>query len=442
MSDIETIGISLVLENGVAEGMRRMERDVTLLGRKTTLHAATMQRLADTHLRSYQTSSRHHATPAWQSSFAPEQRAKQAAIAHHPIANTPAMPQAAAALDTTNPSSAANVVRGRARSPREAPPQPSQPPNRPITPQYTRAAMPEPGDYSPAWAKTPTLQRGNEDRKSSTVAETVKPVAHAPAYPVRPQQANDTDRTAGKDERETDQRRDTARKPERPQITVALGGPALSATPDARAPVAIPLPPPAGPTTIISAAASPAAPPAQALANDRARRPPKSPMPEITPTEVSLISDARPAPPAALPALSPAAPERFLPIKASTPPVDYASLALPPGQLAYRDFTAVSLPPALPAPKPAPLAGDAARYESQALQTAALEPPPPGAPPSLPQTPASEPTTSIIQGELLIDGALMGNWLARTLAHQAARPPTGARRFNARVSPTWPGMPL
>jgi hypothetical protein len=49
---------------------------------------------------------------------------------------------------------------------------------------------------------------------------------------------------------------------------------------------------------------------------------------------------------------------------------------------------------------------------------------------------------ALLQGDLLIDGAQIGRWLAGSMAREAARPPSAARRFNSRMMPTWPGMSL
>jgi hypothetical protein len=49
---------------------------------------------------------------------------------------------------------------------------------------------------------------------------------------------------------------------------------------------------------------------------------------------------------------------------------------------------------------------------------------------------------TVIQGDLLIDGAQIGRWLGETMAREAARPPAAARRFNSRMMPAWPGMSL
>ena len=50
MTEIETIGISLVLDNGVAEGMRRLHRDLAMFDRAVGQRAADLQRLAQRHL--------------------------------------------------------------------------------------------------------------------------------------------------------------------------------------------------------------------------------------------------------------------------------------------------------------------------------------------------------------------------------------------------------
>lgn len=50
MSEIESVGISLVLDNGVSEGLRRLQHDLAIFDRATALRASTMERLAAAHL--------------------------------------------------------------------------------------------------------------------------------------------------------------------------------------------------------------------------------------------------------------------------------------------------------------------------------------------------------------------------------------------------------
>ena len=53
MSEIESIGIALVLDNGVAEGLRRISRDMAVFNHQTELTAARMSRIAQLHLGAY-----------------------------------------------------------------------------------------------------------------------------------------------------------------------------------------------------------------------------------------------------------------------------------------------------------------------------------------------------------------------------------------------------
>ncbi|MCB8874770.1 hypothetical protein [Acidisoma silvae] len=71
----------------------------------------------------------------------------------------------------------------------------------------------------------------------------------------------------------------------------------------------------------------------------------------------------------------------------------------------------------------------------------AITPPPPHPPEHTRPPPEPEaPQTASLQGDLVIDGAQMGRWLADAMGRQAARPPTSARRFNSRMAPIWPGL--
>jgi hypothetical protein len=51
--ELESIGISLVLDDEVAEGIRRMSREIALFSRQTEFTAAQMSRVARQHLGAY-----------------------------------------------------------------------------------------------------------------------------------------------------------------------------------------------------------------------------------------------------------------------------------------------------------------------------------------------------------------------------------------------------
>jgi len=46
------------------------------------------------------------------------------------------------------------------------------------------------------------------------------------------------------------------------------------------------------------------------------------------------------------------------------------------------------------------------------------------------------------QGGVYLDGTRVGHWMTGLLARAASRPHAGTTRFDARLSPTWPGAPV
>jgi hypothetical protein len=45
-----------------------------------------------------------------------------------------------------------------------------------------------------------------------------------------------------------------------------------------------------------------------------------------------------------------------------------------------------------------------------------------------------------LQGDVILDGARVGRWMASTLARQAARPPAGPTGPDPRQTPLWSGQ--
>ena len=46
-----------------------------------------------------------------------------------------------------------------------------------------------------------------------------------------------------------------------------------------------------------------------------------------------------------------------------------------------------------------------------------------------------------MRGNIILDGRVLGRWLADRLAHAADRPPSGSTNFDPRLGPSWPGAP-
>ena len=58
----------------------------------------------------------------------------------------------------------------------------------------------------------------------------------------------------------------------------------------------------------------------------------------------------------------------------------------------------------------------------------------PAAPAAPPAQPASDRPTG---GDVYLDGALVGRWLADHLARESTRPPAGPTGFDTRLTPPW-----
>ena len=63
----------------------------------------------------------------------------------------------------------------------------------------------------------------------------------------------------------------------------------------------------------------------------------------------------------------------------------------------------------------------------------------PVAPPSTRHFEASAETEQLINGDLYLDGYMVGRFISEYLAEAATRPPAGATGFDPRISPAWSG---
>lgn len=400
MSDIESIGISLVLENGVAEGLRRLERDLALFDRETEQRAAKMQSLAQAHLPRFAAAptTQIHSTAAMASPRVVIAKPIEASAAEKPVAWLPqAIPRIQQApLPRLTPS----VQRPGQLQPRER----------------GRDKKPAPAVSVPA---PPTPKANLEQARPAPKAVAVTPPAKANTSPTLAIGAVD--------------------KATKPRIAITTSPrPTPPKMPPADHPPRIPA------VARRVTAAAPPPPQLQAPAALKCPETPNKPRPSGAPSvTVSLSSNEadRPIPPApsrvaiTSPAMTrPERPRPAAPTQAVTTPMP-KPLATP----------VVSTAP----PPPATAPGSVSPAHPVLPQVLNRTGPPPPAPYSAnpipasrdmaPSAPSPAPDNSPLQGELSIDGAQIGRWLAETVARQAARPPTAARRFNSRMMPNWPG---
>lgn len=421
MTEIETIGISLVLDNGVAQGMQRLHRDLAMFDRAVGQRAADLRRLAQ-----------GHAAPLLPQQPAPATMTPKPilprAVAPHPAVDNPTELTAPAerrarTAAATIPSAPVLVKHERAATPRDAHPAataaaaaqspPPAPPGRHPAPVQ---ASPAPKTPATPATPAPAPRRATSPRPSPPMAPAVPPqvpvtapprprievrLASAPP-PAQPRPAAGVSPPV----------QNPAVRPARPAISLSTPVPKPEAGPGPVAPrrVLAPRDPPlVGALVPKQAPATKRAIPTPPRAARHAPAP-TTPPPLRVPEAKAARSLPLPAPVAHLP---------------QTPPIAH-------GGIPASDATSWQQSPAAPP-----------------LEMAAPSPLPPPSSPPLPQAtaPAVEPlaqavTTTPIQGDLLIDGAQIGRWLGETMGRAAARPPSAARRFNSRMMPAWPGMSL
>lgn len=416
MSDLESIGISLVLDNGVAEGLRHLQRDLATFDRATALRANALQKLAAAHLEPLQPRKPSAPMLAATSSSAPPVR-------QGPAPAEPAVAEAPQALA---------VVQTRTPSRTEHNP-----------PAATRPEQPKP----PASAPTATV-------KAAAVTQT------AP-YPqtkstVRPNLA--ADRTTA-----------ATRRPTEPP-SLRLPSPAA-----VQPPIREPHPPRQKPQiSIIASGPAPVKPSvatqAERLVNQSATASRRPDTPVSKPTRSVISSPVAPERFVAPPLTGPQ-PKRLPPIAAASPATtvrrDNAQPAPPPQ----------TVRPSPPRPEPQPeRAGRPLPPIIGRATPGPVVPPPPPTPPALvvrgqwPEVPQPSPVSEAgppaataehvvaardeplatssadagagapLSGDLWIDGSLLGRWLGETMARESARPPASARQFNSRMMPRWPGI--
>jgi hypothetical protein len=429
--ELESIGISIVLEDGVAEGMRRISRDMALFSRQTELTAAQMSRVARLHLGAYlppQPERPRRAAPvtipaprnaqtipATEAPRAPRQDAPASAPATAAAHPGPVKRNSDSAAVALRPSAVASstttaVPRAIAVLQQAAPPQHSMPAAPPVPTQPRAKPVPvSPGRPSPA-----------------SIAQPAAPVATRPTRPLDQPSV-------------------------RPRIQVALSSPVSPAAPLAR-PIASPAAETAAAKTTPLHGPSPAPLPPDARPSATA---------VILPARVASASSPASTPSAAPPPLANTAPNLVIvrrpakaqssaPSAAPARPTSPAQTVLPPQATgaAVRD----TVPPARVTPSPrVPTTSDrgpsvvppSPASPAQQSPTRTSHPATPAAPARNEQPPApAQAQMASVEGDVLLDGAQVGRWISTAMAREAGRPPTAARGFNARMTPAWPGFPL
>jgi len=197
----------------------------------------------------------------------------------------------------------------------------------------------------------------------------------------------------------------------------------------------------------------------QAAGAAAAAVPPVPPVPQAAPDMVDGPEEQnRPAPRSAAPqVVRPAAPEQvaFAPVPIASADTQ-ASTSVPPS------LPAVSFAVFAPSPMPMAMPMAAAAMRRPASQDAApaavgdserIVPPDAAAPAapmatgvaSKPSSPSyAPPAAQATQGgptggDVFLDGARVGTWLADHLAREAGRPQMGSTGFDPRLTPAWPG---
>lgn len=402
MSDIESIGISLVLENGVAEGLRRLERDLALFDRATEQRAAKMQSLALAHLPRF--------------AEAPTSSANATAAAA-PLPPVTAQPVETPATDKHTAWLPPPIPRIQ------------QAPSSRLTPSVPRPAELRPRDVGhgkePAPASPVPATRFAAKPKPDQPKPVAQAVTSAPSAKVRNPQtsakAADAKAAKAKIAITTSPR---ATPPRKSQPDAAIRA---AAAPKPVTAVAPPSPPPLTPVAdrVPVPPIRPRAPNTPSITVSLSSQPPDRPAPP--PSRVSAIDPVLPTPQRPRPAE---------PALALATPLAQPLLTAP---LASTTVTPLAPTPAATSPPPPPIIPPACSRAAPKIPAPRPVDLTPASRDLAPSAASSSTDIMPLQGALSIDGAQIGRWLAETVARQAARPPTSARRFNSRMMPNWPG---
>ncbi len=395
MAEAYEIGITLALQDGVSDGIAIIRRDLAALDRAIAATSANLAHLQQAKINPppYAPASRPEPTLS-----PPTQTAEAVAVTIPTKRQTIDVPPG---IPPTNapPTPAAPAITFQLALPPPAPIPVSPPPVSP--PPLLSVSVPK-SLVPPSPSLTPTAIDPSRTQ-SAAPARVIIPTApiFSPATP----------------------------SPTSPAVAFSPVSPPTTPTPSSSFMV---------PPSIRVAAASPVAPPiplagtgatAAALISGVARRPDPPPPPRmLAPAPLSPAPAVQPRDP--LPIFPKALPQtRAAPISASlqilpvrqtqqTIPVDGPASTVSPGSARSA--------PAAPPFQPAPSAGNTFRPDRPAAVSYA---PPTQASPSL-----------SLQGDITLDGARVGRWMASTLARQAARPAAGPTGPDPRQTPLWSGQ--
>ncbi len=393
MIDAYTIGITLALNNGVADGIAAIRRDLASLDRAVQASAAGLAQLRSLAGGSVAAASADLARLM-------ESARRAAAALPQPNAETPAAEPPPTSRNREPPPEAEAPLAPPA--PLRAPGNPAAPPVQPIAvsgpvpaaaqPTLTRTiAPPSPRVGLPSNGAT---ARTKDQPLPPTIVipapASPRPVAEPRAEPEAPKRAAEPPAAPGRETMTPPQARTAA-----PTIDYAALGRAIS------------------PQTAPEAAPSPAIRHVEHTRTETSttiveRETTKQPIliPSDPATPVAPSVPARPvAPPPVVHAAA-------LPSAVTTQPESFPAAPMPRGRAVQEEPRAIALPKAV----------------SSGLPSAARAQP----------SPAHASTTV----EVVLDGAAIGRWMDQRLARAATRPPSGVTGFDPRLSPVWTTVPV
>ena len=506
MSDeLEPIGISLVLDDGLAEGLRRISQDMSLFSRQADQTAAQMSRIARLHLGAFIPPEPVRPQPPAAAAVVVPEPPKSPVM---PAITAPQAPRPAMLAPAPAPTVPVKISGQQRPFSAAIASMPGPPPARTSTSVPQPAVRPAPAVQQPA--PPPAVSVGQQVSPRSSLAPSVQQAPPAPSVATSVRQAPPPPSVAPSVQQVPPQPRPMAVGQEVAPQTHSMPAVRQVPPPPRTPPVAISSPPPG-----IAAAVPPPAmtvAPLSVRPDKPAARPtiqvalsnPSSPVPppgrpvpvhavaaaEIAPSRIVLVASPSSAPPPAGVSSSDRTMAALVPLPRQTarttnaaplpvantaaqvvvgqrpPKVNLAPPSAIPGRTATQSLTAVALPlpsaatvvsnaPVLervtPPPKlpTAPSGGRnfVSRVPSSAPPVRArqnAQATPTSATAETTQAPAApgQAQMATVQGDVMLDGAQVGRWISSAMAREAARPPTAARGFNTRMAPAWPGTSL
>jgi hypothetical protein len=423
VEDAYTIGITLALDNGVSAGVAAIGQDLARLDRALGNTTAGMQRLQE--VAGTLSKPGQVLPPGAQPQIAappvPVPAAVRPSMSPEPapsVATAAAMPNEQ--LPSLKMERAARPLREPPQLPHLAIPPRSPAPARTVTPatgnRAVRQIVSSTGEASPPRpsgpsgvsdvrpASPPVMTRPLPERREKSVSPPGD--AHSPMA----RRAGEGSVEPRNDGRESGARRAGTPKP------VAQPLPPVATRQNQSAPVTrVPAPP--KPPAAVPLPVTPVRQAAAAVIRERTRVIDGSAMPALPP---SVAAGQVHQTPVALP--MGAAPTQDWPDRSS----GGATMSSPPPPAAPRLSSAES--PATVAPSAQPIAGTGGVGLMAAIPSAA--------------PPASSQARGPVSGDVYLDGAKLGRWIADRLAREIARPQSGMTGFDPRLGIAWPGAPL